>query len=173
MGLSDIAAGLTVTTRQRERGVATVDDTHESLGDWLEETGADADLPCSPATATELVDAYARGASVGAAAAVADTVPMTAAMTLHRLGTPGLSPLSPLGREILEDYLAGEVTRSDAVELAGTSEREFALAAYVATHDPIPGAREAVEAALSPTERASVAKQAELGGALESPDTLR
>lgn len=171
MGLSEIAAGLTVTTRQRERGVAIVDDTHESLVDWLEET--DSELPCSPETAAALVDAYAGGASVGAAAAVADTVPMTAARTLHRLGTPGITPLSPLAREILDDYLAGALTRSDAIALAGVSEHEFALGAYVATHDPIPGSREVVQAALSPTESATVAKRAELGGALESPDSLR
>lgn len=171
MGLSDIAAGLTVTTRQQERGVATVDDTHESLADWLEET--EADLPCCPGTAAELVDAYASGASVGAAAAVADTVPMTAAKTLHRLGTSGITPLSPLAREILDDYLTGALTRSDAIAFAGVSEHEFALGAYVATHEPIPGANEVVEAALAPSESATVAKQAELGGALESPDTLR
>lgn len=171
MVLSDIAAGLTVTTRQRERGVATVDDTHESLAGWLEET--EAEIPCSPETATEIVEAYASGASVGAAAAVADTVPMTAAKTLHRLGTPGITPLTPLGSEILEDYLSGEITRTDAIALAGVSEHEFALGAYIATHEPLPGVREAVEAALSPTESATVAKQAELGGALESPDSLR
>ena len=171
MGLSDIAAGLTVTTRQRERGVATVDVTHESLAAWLEET--EAEIPCRPDTAAEIVEAYASGASVGAAAAVADTVPMTAAKTLHRLGTPGITPLSPLAVDILEDYLAGELTRTDAIGLTGATEREFALGTYVATHDPLPGAREAVEAALSPTESATVAKRAELGGALESPDALR
>lgn len=171
MGLSDIAAGLTVTTRQCERGVATVDDTTESLAEWLEQT--DAEIPCTPETAAEIVEAYAGGASVGAAAAVADTVPMTAAKTLHRLGTPGITPLTPLDSEILEDYLSGELTRTDAIALAGVSEHEFALGAYIATHEPLSGARDAVEASLAPTESATVAKQAELGGALESPDSLR
>jgi len=171
MGLSDIAAGLTVTERQRERGVATVDDTSDSLTDRLA-VYAD-DLPCEPATAARVVDAYAGGASVGGAAAVAETVPTTAAKTLHLLGTPGLTPLSPLGVDILEDYLSGELTRSDAISLAGVSPTAFALGAYVATHDPLPGAREVVESALSPGESAALAKQAELGGALETPDTLR
>lgn len=171
MALSDIAAGLTVTTRQEERGVATVDATTESLAAWLEDR--EADLPCPPETAAAVVEAYAGGASVGAAAAVAETVPVTAAKTLHVLGTPGITPLSPLGVEVLSDYLDGDLTRADALALAGASEREFALAAYVETHEPLPGARAAVEAALSPASTASVAKQAELGGALESPDTLR
>lgn len=171
MGLSDIAAGLTVTEHQRERGVATVDDTSDTLADRLA-AFAD-DLPCEPTTAAQIVDAYAGGASVGGAAAVAETVPTTAAKTLHLLGTPGLTPLSPLGVDILEDYLDGELTRSDAIALAGATATEFALGAYVATHDPLPGAREAVETALSPGESAAIAKQAELGGALEAPDTLR
>lgn len=171
MGLADIAAGLTVTERQRERGVATVDDTRATLADRLAEF--EAELPCDADTAAEMVDAYAGGASVGGAAAVAETVPVTAAKTLHLLGTPGLTPLSPLGREILEDYLSGGLTRSDAISLSGASAAEFALAAYVATHDPVPGAREAVDEALAPGESAAVAKQAELGESLESPDSLR
>lgn len=171
MGLSDIAAGVTVTERQRERGVATVDDTAATLADRL---AAHADsLPCSPETAAAVADAYAAGASVGSAAAAAGTVPATAAKTLHLLGTPGITPLSPLGVDVLEDYLAGDLTRSDAVALAGASEYEFALAAYVATHDPLPGAREAVDGALSPTGAASLGKRAELGGSLETPDSLR
>lgn len=171
MGLSDIAAGLTVTERQRQRGVATVDDTGASLADRLAPYADD--LPCAPETAAAVAEAYAGGASVGGAAAVAETVPVTAAKTLHRLGTPGITPLSPLGTEILEDYLAGDLTRSDALALTGASAAEFALGAYVATHDPLPGVREVVTAALAPGESASVAKRAELGEALETPDTLR
>lgn len=171
MGLSDIAAGLTVTQRQRERGVATIDDTQSTLADRLAEF--ESDLPCDAETAADLVDAYAAGSSVGGAAAVAETVPVTAAKTLHLLGTPGITPLSPLGVDILEDYLTGELTRSDAIALSGASSTEFALASYVATHDPIPGAREAVDEALAPGESAAVAKQNELGESLESPDSLR
>lgn len=171
MGLSDIAAGLTVTTRQRERGVATVDETRASLDEWLDDVADD--LPCDPETAAAVVDAYTGGASAGRAAAVAETVPTTAAKVLHLLGTPGITPLSPLGRDVVADYLAGELTRSDAISLAGVGETEFALGVYVATHDPIPGAREAVEGSLAPAENASVAKRAELGGSLETPDSLR
>lgn len=171
MGLSNIADGLTVTTRQQERGVATIDDTAESLADRLD--AFDDELPTTPDTAAQIAEAYAGGASVGGAAAAAETVPVIAAKTLHLLGTPGITPLSPLGEEILEDYLAGELTRTDAIELAGVSASEFALGAYVATHDPLPGAREAVEAALSPKGSASVTKLAELGESIESPDTLR
>lgn len=171
MGLSDIAAGLTVTTRQRERGVATVDDTRATLADRLDAFAGD--LPCPAATAADVAEAYAAGASVERAAAVAETVPVTAAKALHLLGTPGLTPLSPLGVDILEDYLGGELTRSDAIALSGASEAEFALASFIATHDPLPGARDAVEAALSPDESAAVEKQSALGDALETPDTLR
>lgn len=171
MGLSDIAAGLTVTERQREHGVATIDDTVDSLADRLAEF-EDA-LPCDPDTAARIAEAYATGASVGTAASMAGTVSVTAAKALHLLGTPGITPLSPLGIDILQDYLGGELTRTDAIELSGASDHEFALAAFVATHDPLDGAQAAVDAALSPDASASITKQAELGGSLESPDSLR
>jgi hypothetical protein len=171
MGLADIAAELTVTTHQRERGVATVDDTTASLADRLA-AYAD-DLPCAPETAAAVAEAYAAGSTVGGAAAVAETVPVTAAKTLHLLGTPGITPLSPLGRDVLEDYLAGELTRSDAVALVGVSASEFALGAYVATHEPLPGARESVRAVLAGRAAASGDAVDALGDALEAPDALR
>ncbi|WP_267903105.1 DUF7858 family protein [Halobacterium bonnevillei] len=43
MGLTDIAEGVSVTTRQRDRGVASVDRTGESLADQLA-----ASTPTSP-----------------------------------------------------------------------------------------------------------------------------
>lgn len=147
MGLSDIAAGVEVTTEQRDRGVATVDDTDASLAERL---AADADaLPCSADAAATVVEVYAEGKSVGTAARVADLAPITAAKTLHLLGE-AVSPLGPTGREIVRDWLVGDLPRSDARELAGATEREFALAAYVETHDAIAGAEEAVASVLTP-----------------------
>lgn len=151
MGLSEIAAGLEVTTEQRERGVATADGTDAPLAERLA-AFAD-DLPCSPAAAATLVEAYTGGASVGRAAAVADLPATTAAKALHLLGEP-VDPLTPTARRVLEDWLAGEVSRSEARRLAGVGDREFALGAYVATHDPIEGAEAAVADALSPTREA-------------------
>jgi hypothetical protein len=146
MGLSDIAAGVEVTTEQRDPGVATVDRTEGSLAERL--AAVDSELPCDAETAATVVERYAGGGSVGAAARAAGVVPMTAAKTLHLLGE-SVSPVGPMGREILEDYLAGDLPRTEARQLARVSETEFALAVYVATHDPLPDGRAAVEDALA------------------------
>jgi hypothetical protein len=147
MGLADIAAGVAVTTEQRDRGVATVDETAAALADRLVEY--DDALPCSPTAAATVVDAYAAGRSVGDAARVAEMAPMTAAKTLHLLGE-AVQPVGPVGRDVIGDWLAGRLSRSEATTLAGVTDREFALAVYVLTHEPIPGAREAVAATLRP-----------------------
>jgi len=147
MGLSDIAAGVEVTTEQRDRGVATVDDTDGSLAERL--ATHEADLPCSAADAATVVEVYAEGKAVGTAARVADLAPITAAKTLHLLGE-SVSPLGPTGRGIVRDWLAADLSRSEARELAGATEREFALAAYVETHDTLAGAEAAVASVLAP-----------------------
>ena len=146
MGLSDIAAGIEVTERQRERGVAAVDDTHASLSERLEPF-ADR-LPCSPDDAATIVDAYASGRAVDACGHVAEVPPVTAAKTLHLLGEQ-VSPLGPRGRDIVQDWLDGRLGRSDAMTLVGLGERTFALAAYVESTEPLPEARDAVEGSLS------------------------
>lgn len=169
MGLADIADGLSVTTQQRDRGVASIDRTEGTLADRLREL--DGDLPCDPSTAAAVADAYASGGSVSDAADAADLPPTTAAKTLHRLGFEGLTPFSPLQREILGDWLTAECTRADALELTGASEREFALAAYVATHDPVPGGSAAVESALSTPADAMVAKRDALAAAMPGPES--
>ena len=168
MGLSDIAAGLTVTTRQRERGVASVDRTGAALSDRLAPLADD--LPTDAETAAQLAEAYAGGGSVGDAADAAGVPAVTAAKALHRLGFEGLTPLSPLQRDILADWLDAQISRTDALELTGASEREFALAAYVATHDSLPDAREAVESALSATGDAMVEKRDALAAAMPEGD---
>lgn len=157
MALSDIAAGIEVTTRQRERGVPTVDGTETGLADRLAEYAGD--LPCEATAAATVLDRYASGTSVGDAARAAGVAPMTASKTLHRCGEPGVSPVAPTAREIIRDWLAGELSRADAVTLTGAEPTEFALAAYVEAHDPVPELVEAVEAALTPTRSASVAKR--------------
>lgn len=147
MGLSDIAAGLEVTTEQREHGVAMGDETGATLVDRLV-AFAD-ELPCSADTAAAVVEAYAEGASVGRAANLADLPKTTATKTLYLLGEP-VDPLTPTTRRVLEDWLAGEISRTEARRLAGVGEDEFALGAYVATHEPIAGAEPVVAEALSP-----------------------
>jgi hypothetical protein len=145
MGLSEIAAGLEVTTEQREQGVATVDRTDATLAERL--TPIAAELPCAAAEAATLLDAYAEGKCVGAAGAAAGLAPITAAKTLHRFGE-SVTPVTPLAMDVVDDWLAGDLSRSEAMELTGAGDAEFALATYVATHDPLPEAREAAAAAL-------------------------
>ncbi|ERH11159.1 MAG: hypothetical protein J07HX64_02941 [halophilic archaeon J07HX64] len=146
MGLSELAAGLEVTESQEERGVATVDTTGTDLAERLEQFAER--LPCTPAEAETVLERYAAGASVGTAAHTAGVAPVTAAKTLHLLGE-SVSPLGPTGREILRDWLAGELSRTEAVELARVGEAEFALATYVETHEPIEAACAAVEGVLA------------------------
>lgn len=150
MGLADIAAGIEVTDHQRERGVAAVDNTASSLADRLAPFAED--LPCDPAEAATIVDAYASGEAVDACGHAADVPPVTAAKTLHLLGEQ-VSPVGPTGRDIVVDWLAGRLSRSDAMALAGVGARTFALAAYVESTDPFPAARDAVEGALDTEAR--------------------
>jgi hypothetical protein len=140
--LSDIADGLEVTTEQRDRGVASVDATDEPLRERLAEFADD--LPCDATSAAEIVEAHAAGTSVGDAAHDAGVAPITAAKTLHLLGCEGVSPLTPRAHEILRDWLAADLSRTEARELAGANETEFALATFVETHEPLDGAREVV-----------------------------
>lgn len=147
MGLSEIAAGVEVTAEQRDRGVATIDETDTSLADRL--ASHEEELPCEPEAAATVVEVYAEGQSIGTAARVAGVAPMTAGKTLHLLGEQ-VTPLGPTAREILRDWIAGELSRTEALELTGVSEREFALAAFVETHAPIAGARAAVASRLTP-----------------------
>ncbi|MFC7018493.1 MULTISPECIES: hypothetical protein [Haloarcula] len=146
MGLADIAAGLEVTESQRETGVAAVDETDASLAGRLDPV-ADS-LPCSPAAAATVVEAYAAGKSVGESGHAAGVPPVTAAKTLHLLGEQ-VTPLGPRGRDIVADWLVGDLSRSEALTLSGATDAEFSLAVYVQTHDPLPEARDAVEGALA------------------------
>lgn len=170
MGLSEIAAGLEVTAEQRQRGVASVDATDDPLRERLAPFADD--LPCTPGEAATVVEAYAGGASVGESARAAGLPPVTGAKALHLLGE-SVRPLGPTGRELVREWLAAECSRADALALSGAGEREFALAAYVETHDPIPGARDALEGALAPDGDAAVAKRDALDGTMsDSRDLL-
>lgn len=135
MGLSDIAAGLEVTTEQVERGVATVDDTEVDVAARLRAHAEK--LPCTPEAALTVLERYGEGDSVGDAARAASVASVTAAKVLHRCGVEGVTPLAPMARQVLRDWLTGELSRADALELSGADEAEFALAAYVETHDPV------------------------------------
>ncbi|MFD1513299.1 hypothetical protein [Halomarina rubra] len=170
MGLADIAAGLEVTSEQRTRGVATVDATDASLAERLVPFADD--LPCAPEDAATVVETYAGGESVGTSARAAGLPPMTGAKTLHLLGE-SVSPLGPTGREMVRDWLDATLPRADALALTGASETEFALAAYVETHDPLAEAREALEGALSPSGDAAVEKRELLGETMSDSTDLR
>ena len=150
MALSEIAVGLEVTTEQRDRGVATADETEASLEERL--ASFEDQLPCSSECAATLVETYIGGAHVGRAAAVADLPKTTAAKTLYLLGEP-IDPLPPNAELIIDDWLAGELSRTEAQTLAGVADREFALGVYVATHDPIEGAKSAINGVVSLADR--------------------
>ncbi|MFC7097493.1 hypothetical protein [Halobaculum marinum] len=171
MTLSDIAAGIEVTTSQERRGVAAVDDTD---GDLATRLAAHADaLACTPEAAAVVLRHHARGVSVGESAREANVAPMTAAKVLHRCGIQGISPLAPTARRIVRDWLAGELSRADALELAGCGEAEFALAGYVESHDPIPELADAARGALAEGTNASVAKRDSLDDTMSSVADLR
>jgi len=170
MGLSDIAAGIEVVDEQRDSGVATVDRTADPLAERL--APYTEELPCSASDAATLVEAYAEGKSVGASARVAGVAPTDGAKALHLFGE-SVSPVGPMGRAIVGDWLAGKLPRTEAIELAGVSDQEFALAVYVETHDPIPGAMEAVEGALSLDSDGAVAKREALGDTMDGVGDLR
>ena len=170
MTLSEIADGLEVTTEQRDRGVATVDDTDRNLRERLDSFAAD--LPCDAEAAATVVEGHTAGRAIGDSARAAGVAPMTAAKVLHLLGCEGISPLTPRARDILRDWLAADLSRSDALALTGASETEFALATFVETHDPIAGASDALEGALSRGEDAAVEKRDALAGTMSSPNDL-
>lgn len=169
MGLSDIAQGVEVTAEQRDRGIAAVDRTAAPLAERLSD--CEAELPTDVESAAALIERYAAGGSVGQAAAVADVPRVTAAKTLHLVGE-SVSPLGPKGRKIVRDWIAGELSRSEARSLARAAPAEFALAAYVETHEPLPAARDAVQGAIDAGTFASEA-DATLAAASETPDDLR
>ncbi|WP_135806055.1 DUF7858 family protein [Halorussus marinus] len=144
MTLSEIADGLEVTAQQRDRGVATVDAT----GDLQERLEAFAnELPCDAASAATVVEGHLAGRSVGESARSAGIAPVTAAKALHLLGCEGVSPLTPRAHDVVADWLSAELSRADAKALTGASETEFALAAFVETHESLDGARAVVEGA--------------------------
>lgn len=146
MGLSEIAEGIEVTERQEERGVAAVDGTDRTLAEHL--APFEAQLPCTAPEAATVLERYTEGASVGNAGRAAGIAPASAAKTLHLLGE-SVSPVGPMGREIVRDWIAGRLSRSEALELARVGEETLALAAYVETHDPIEEACAAIEGVIA------------------------
>jgi hypothetical protein len=174
--LSDIADGLEVTTEQRDRGVASVDATaggesgatlREQLADFAE------DLPCDGASAATIIEGHTAGQSVGETAHDAGVAPITASKTLHLLGCEGVSPLTPEAHRILRDWLSADLSRTEARKLAGANETEFALASFIETHDPIPGASDLVEGAFARDGDAAVEKRDTLSGTMSGTGKLR
>lgn len=169
VSLEEIAAGIEVTSEQRQRGVATVEagDLEAVLTEYAE------DLPCGPSAAATVVESFVAGSSVGAAGREGGVVPVTAAKTLHLLGFEGVSPLGPAGREVVRDWIDGRIGHAEARELADAGERTFALAAFVETHDPLADAGERVRAALADRGDAAVRKRDRLRGTMTDAGDLR
>lgn len=169
--LSEIADGIELTESQHDRGIATVDETGDTLTEGLAEH-AEA-LPCQAPTAATIVDAYTAGRSVGDVASEAGVTPITAAKTLHLLGVDGLSPLAPQAREIVRDWQRGALSRTEAETLVQAGETEFALAAYIEAHEPLDGVTELIEAALADRGDAAVEKRERLAETMSGVDELR
>lgn len=165
MGLADIAEGLEVTDTQDDRGVATVDDTDTTLAEQLAPFASA--LPCSTDEAATVLERYSECGSIGDAGRAAGVAPMTAAKTLHLLGE-SVSPATPLQRDVLDDWQRGELSRQEALELTQLNETEFALAAYVETHDPLEDACAAIEGVLAGQSLGAPAES--LGGAIGDGD---
>lgn len=144
--LSDIAAGLEVTAEQQDRGVAVADVTERTLVERLDAYANG--LPCTPEAAATLVNAYAGVASVERAAREAGIAPLTGVKVLHLLGED-VHPLGPTGRRIVRDWLDARLSRTDALELTGTDDAEFALAVFVEPHDVLPDAPSVLAGALA------------------------
>lgn len=146
MELSEIAAGIEVTEAQEEHSPATVDTTDTTLSEQLAPFAEE--LPCSPEAAATALERYSEGKSVGDAGRAAGLAPVTAAKTLHLLGE-SVSPVGPMGKDVIQDWIGGQLSRTEALELTRVSEEEFGLAAYVETHEPIEAACAAVEGVLA------------------------
>jgi hypothetical protein len=171
MTLSDIAAGIEVTARQEARGVAAVDDTG---GDLPSRLAPHADtLACTPEAAAVVLRYHARGVSVGESAREAGIAAMTAAKVLHRCGVQGISPLAPTARRVVRDWLAGDISRADALELTGGDEAAFALTGYVESHEPVPELADIARGALADGGNASVEKRDALGETMTAAVDLR
>lgn len=171
MALSDIAAGIEVTTKQRDRGVPTVDDTDGGLAERFEPHVEQ--LPCTPEAAATVLETRTTGTSVGDSAREAGIAPMTAAKVLHRCGVAGVTPLSPIAREVLREWLDGELSRVDALALTDATPAEFSLATYIETHDTVAELEEAVEGALAPKTNATVAKRDALRETMSGAPSLQ
>lgn len=169
MGLAELAEGVTITDEQRDHGITAVDQTAASLSERLKTCKSD--LPTDAITAAKIVERYAAGGSIDQAAAAGDVTRITAAKTLHLAGET-VSPLGPTGREVVRDWIAGEISRTEALELSRAGESEFALAAYVETHEPLDTAMSALES-LSSTAELTRAADTALTDAIEAPDRLR
>jgi len=141
MTLSDIAAGIEVTAEQERRDVAAVDETGAVVVERLRPHAET--LPCTPEAAATVVETHAAGTSVGESAREAGIAPVTAAKALHCCGVSGVTPLSPIARQVVRDWMAGELGRTEALELTGASEAEFALGTYIESHEPNPELTEA------------------------------
>lgn len=136
MTLSEIAAGIEVTAEQDQRGVAVVDETGADVLDRLRPHAEQ--LPCTPEAAATVIETHAAGTSVGESARKAGIAPVTAAKAFHRCGVSGVTPLSPMARQIVRDWLDGHLPRSEALELTGATEAAFALGTYIETHESGP-----------------------------------
>jgi|APHM01.1.fsa_nt_gi hypothetical protein len=148
MGLTEIAEGLEITTRQHERTIHPVDDTVTDLSARLQ-THAES-LPCSPETARDVLQVYAQEMAVPPAAEAADVSSVTVTKLLHRCGVDGLSPLSEKDNEVLADWLNGVESRSAILDDETIDERGFALATYLQTHAAIPELEAAFRGYLDP-----------------------
>lgn len=150
MSLADIAEGVRSVETQHTRDVAIVDAVNESLADRLE--GFASDLPCSPTQADRLARQFGAGESIESCAETVGVTRTNAARTLHLLGFAGVITVDPVDREIIKQWINGEIDRITANRRTDLDKSRFALAVYVETHEPLTETRAAIEPTVSLSE---------------------
>lgn len=134
MALSDIAAELEFTIKQEEQGVPTSTNQIQSLREQLR--CCEDDLPCDVKAAEILLEQYRQGVSISDAAIAADLPETIATITLFLLGQ-SVEPLSSNTNKIIKDWVDGSISTREAERAVGENEIEFAIAAFIATHEPL------------------------------------
>ncbi|ERG88756.1 MAG: hypothetical protein J07HX5_00902 [halophilic archaeon J07HX5] len=146
MGLSEIAAGIEVTSAQERREVTIIDETDATVTERLAPFAGV--LPCEPDAAATAVKRYTAGANVDTAAQAAGLSPITTTKTLHLLGEP-VSPVGSADQAVIRDWTNGDCSRHEALKRTQAAETDCMLAAYVETHRPLAEAQRAIEGLLA------------------------
>lgn len=156
---------------QHTRDVAVVDAANESLADRLEDCASD--LPCSPTAASHLARQFRAGESIEACAETVGVTRTNAARTLHLLGFAGVITVDPVDREIIKQWINGEIDRTTATRRTDLERSRFALAVYVETHEPLTEDQAAIEPTISLSENIQSDRRRVLNETMADPTDLQ